>query len=119
MKCSTKNARRDSPLGFARGFGKTGRLVRAGIHLHSIVGGGAGDASYILFCARETTFHTQSNVVAIPALVKSALRIDLCHSCTSKTTLIASGESAGRLLWLQLICQLFAVSLLLIHREFS
>jgi VWFA-related protein len=67
-KCWVKTARRDSrfPLGFARGFGKTGRLRRAGIHILLLVllSGGA--------LSQETILHTQSNVVVIPALVKSA-----------------------------------------------
>jgi VWFA-related protein len=73
MKCWTPTARRDNPfdfpLGFARGFGKTGRLGRVGIYLllSALLSGGAPS-----FLSQETSFHSQSNVVAIPALVKSA-----------------------------------------------
>src|SRR5579863_2935045 len=58
MKCyaKTRTARRD-------------RLRRGGVHLHflfllTLLPGGA--------VAQETTLHSQSNVVLIPALVKSA-----------------------------------------------
>src|ERR1700730_541184 len=55
MKCWARSARRD-------------RLGRAGAHLLllwlMLVSGGS--------VSQETTFHSQSNVVVIPALVKSA-----------------------------------------------
>lgn len=74
MKCWVRIVRRVSPFrfcsGFARGFGnrsfgKPGRLGRAGIHL-LLLALATGALS------QETTFHSQSNVVVIPALVKSA-----------------------------------------------
>jgi VWFA-related protein len=70
MKCWARIARRDNgfgfPLGLARGFGKGNGLERAGVHflLLALLSGGA--------VSQETTFHSQSNVVVIPALVKSA-----------------------------------------------
>jgi VWFA-related protein len=56
MKCSKKSARR-------------ARLHPAGLHLLllALLAGGAASA-----LSQETTFHTQANVVVIPALVKSA-----------------------------------------------
>ncbi len=56
MKCWARNARQDS-------------LGRAGVHLLllTLLGGGAA-----LVLSQETTFHSQSNVVVIPALVESA-----------------------------------------------
>lgn len=54
------------PLGCAWGFGKTGWLVWAGVDVlfFALLTSGA--------LSQETTFHAQSNVVVIPALVKSA-----------------------------------------------
>jgi VWFA-related protein len=70
MKCWARNARRDDPCGFplgsARGFGKQGKLGRAAIRVLILLALSTGVVS------QETTFHTQSNVVVIPALVKSA-----------------------------------------------
>jgi VWFA-related protein len=56
MKCWARTARRD-------------KLGRAGVHilLLALLSGGAAS-----FLSQETTFHSQSNVVVIPALVKSA-----------------------------------------------
>ena len=61
MKCWGKTARRDSPLGFTQGS-----LGRAWVNLLllAVLPGGA--------VSQETTFHSQTNVVVIPALVKSA-----------------------------------------------
>ena len=61
MKCWGKTARRDSPLGFTQGS-----LGRAWVNLLllALLSGGA--------LSQETTFHSQTNVVVIPALVKSA-----------------------------------------------
>jgi VWFA-related protein len=62
MKCWVKTARRDSHFGLAQG-----KLGRAGVHfflLLALLSGGA--------LSQETTFHSQSNVVVIPALVKNA-----------------------------------------------
>jgi VWFA-related protein len=74
MKCWVRSVRRDSffgsPLGLARGFGKTGRLGRAAVHLLLLVALVAGGAASSL--SQETTLRSQSNVVVIPALVKSA-----------------------------------------------
>jgi VWFA-related protein len=47
-----------------------GWLQRAGIHLPLLLALLAGGAALVL--SQETTFHSQSNVVVIPALVKSA-----------------------------------------------
>jgi VWFA-related protein len=58
------------PPGFARGFGVTGRVGRAGVRFVLLVTLMAGGAAS--FFSQETTFHSQSNVVVIPALVKSA-----------------------------------------------
>jgi VWFA-related protein len=70
MKCWTKNARRDSPFGFplglARGFAQ-GRPGRRGVRLLLLLALLSGGA-----VSQETTLHSQSNVVVIPALVKSA-----------------------------------------------
>jgi VWFA-related protein len=52
MKCWARNARRDSP--------------RAGLHLLLLV------LLISSIASQDTTFHSQSNVVVIPALVKSA-----------------------------------------------
>jgi VWFA-related protein len=61
MKCWAKTARRDSPFGFTQGS-----LGRAWVNLLllALLSGGA--------LSQETTFHSQTNVVVIPALVKSA-----------------------------------------------
>ena len=60
MKCWAKTARRDSPLGFTQGS-----LGRAWVNLLllALLSGAV---------SQETTFHSQTNVVVIPALVKSA-----------------------------------------------
>jgi VWFA-related protein len=60
-KCWAKTARRDRPFGCAQGS-----LGRSGVSLLllALLSGGA--------LSQETTFHSQSNVVVIPALVKSA-----------------------------------------------
>ncbi len=60
MKCWGKTARRDSPLGFTQGS-----LGRAWVNLLllALLSGAV---------SQETTFHSQTNVVVIPALVKSA-----------------------------------------------
>src|SRR5271170_2707287 len=59
MKCWVKTARRDSPFGFPLGPARG-----LGFLLLALLSGGA--------LSQETTFHSQSNVVVIPALVKSA-----------------------------------------------
>jgi VWFA-related protein len=66
MKCCTKttSARQDSPFGVAQG-----RLGRA-VHLLLLWALLTGSAASCF--SQETTFHSQSNVVVIPALVKSA-----------------------------------------------
>ena len=58
------------PLDFARGFGRLGRArvyLRLFLFLSWLASGFAA-----LCRAQETTFHSQSNAVVIPALVKSA-----------------------------------------------
>ena len=86
MKCWVRSARRDStfPPGLARGFCKTGKLGRASIHflLLALLAGGA--------LSQETTFHTQSNVVVIPALVKSA-KGEIVYGLTAKDFLVEKG----------------------------
>jgi len=62
MKCWARTARQASPFGLAEG-----KLGRAGVQfslLLALLSGGA--------LSQETTFHSQTNVVVIPALVKSA-----------------------------------------------
>ena len=65
MKCWARTARQDSPFGSAQG-----RLGRAGVHLLGVLALLLGGAASVL--SQETTFHSQTNVVVIPALVKSA-----------------------------------------------
>jgi VWFA-related protein len=62
MKCSVRNAKRDSPSGLTQG-----KRQRTGIHLLLLL-----TSSAALLSSQETTLHIQSNVVVIPALVKSA-----------------------------------------------
>jgi VWFA-related protein len=70
MRCWTRRVRRGDPvgslLGFARGFCKQGRLGRAATYLLFVTLPLGGAVS------QEITLHSQSNVVIIPALVKSA-----------------------------------------------
>jgi VWFA-related protein len=61
------------PLDFARGFGKPGRLGRARVYLLLFLFLSWLASGFAALCrAQETTFHSQSNAVVIPALVKSA-----------------------------------------------
>ena len=62
MKCWTRSVRRGSPFRVAQG-----RLGRPGVHLLLLLVLPLGSS-----LPQETTFHSQSNVVVIPALVKSA-----------------------------------------------
>jgi VWFA-related protein len=62
MKCWTRSVRRGSPFSVAQG-----RLGRPGVHLLLLLVLPLGSS-----LPQETTFHSQSNVVVIPALVKSA-----------------------------------------------
>jgi VWFA-related protein len=62
MKCWRRSVRRDSPFSISQG-----RLGRPGVHLLLLLVLPLGSSF-----SQETTFHSQSNVVVIPALVKSA-----------------------------------------------
>jgi VWFA-related protein len=62
MKCWVRIARQDSPFG--RAYGRLGRAAINLLLLLALLSAGA--------LSQETTFHSQSNVVVIPALVKSA-----------------------------------------------
>jgi hypothetical protein len=87
MKCWVRNARRVRPFGFAQG-----RLQRAGAHLLLLALLLSGAAS------QDTTFHTQTNVVVIPALVKGA-KGEVVYGLTAKDFLVEDDgvEQAVRL----------------------
>src|SRR5580704_358629 len=72
MKCWTRNARPASPFGFFLGIAwRLGEPGRAGICLLLLLSLLASGG--VLAClSQETTLHSQSNVVVIPALVKGA-----------------------------------------------
>ena len=77
MKCWTKSARRDNPFALDLGIKN-----RVGIFLFLILA--------LLFrgaSSQETTFHSQSNVVVIPALVKSA-KGDVVYGLEAKDFLV-------------------------------
>src|SRR5271167_1326454 len=89
MKCWARTARRDSPFGSAQG-----RLRRAGVNLLflALLSGGAS------LLSQETTFHSQSNVVVIPALVKGA-KGEIVYGLTAKDFIVEDDgvEQAVRL----------------------
>ncbi|MGC2170670.1 MAG: VWA domain-containing protein [Candidatus Sulfotelmatobacter sp.] len=75
-------ARRDSPIGFARGSSKQSGLRRTGVHLLLLL-----LAPPVGAFSQETTFHTQSNVVVIPTLVKDA-RGEIVFGLTAKDFIV-------------------------------
>ena len=88
MKFWTKIAKRDSAFGFPVGL--RGASVGHGILLLVLLSGSA--------LSQETTFHSQSNVVVIPALVKSA-KGEIVYGLAAKDFLVEDDgvEQAVRL----------------------
>jgi VWFA-related protein len=89
MKCSTRNARRAnffaSSLSIARG--KPGRLQPAGINLPLSLAFFIFSSGAVGTFSQETTIRTQSNVVVIPALVKSA-KGEIVYGLTAKDFIV-------------------------------
>jgi VWFA-related protein len=89
MKCWAIPARQVSPFGLAQGrLGQTGMLL-----LLALLSGGVASVF-----SQETTFHSQSNVVVIPALVKNA-KGEVVYGLTAKDFVVEDDgvEQAVRL----------------------